>query len=87
MIQSLTLTGFPIVAEHVTIRTGTERRAQRVETCVRTSEIVAQTAFVHVFTRVAIGRQLGTGSFVTTAFVAAVSVATGALAWTVTVSQ
>jgi len=54
---------------------------------VGASEIVAQTALVEIFARVAIGRQLSSRPLVAAALVTAVSVAASALARAVTVAQ
>lgn len=83
----VTFACFPIVAQHVAIRTGTKGGAQRVETGVRTAKIISQTAFVQIFARVSVRRQLGAWTFVAAALVAAVSVAASALTRTVTVTQ
>lgn len=42
----VTFACFPIITEHVAIGTGAKSRSERVETGMRTTEIISQTALV-----------------------------------------
>ena len=83
-----TLTGLPVVGQHVAVGAGTECSAQGIETGVRAAEIVAQLeAFIEILARMAVTGQLGAGPLLAAAFVRAVRVATTALTRTVSIPQ